>query len=173
MVGAAGHPRSFLAFLDFFIVNIALPAMRDDLGARPAEPQLAVAGYGIGFSVFLITGGRLGDIFGRRRVFLVGSTGFTLASALCGLAPTPTILIAARALQAITAATVVPQILAAARRPPRQLEPVRLVVAADLPHQYSDRARRDRPGIEHGGSRRRRTRIARPVPLDLSDRRGP
>jgi hypothetical protein len=61
---------SFLSFLNVFIVNIALPAMRDDLGARPAELQFMVAGYGIGFSVFLITGGRLGDIFGRKRVFL-------------------------------------------------------------------------------------------------------
>ena len=106
---------SFLAFLDFFIVNIALPAMRDDLGARPADLQLVVAGYGIGFSVFLITGGRLGDIFGRRRMFLVGIAGFTLASSLCGLAPTATILITARVLQAITAAIVVPQVLAIIR----------------------------------------------------------
>jgi MFS family permease len=71
---------SFLAFLDFFIVNIALPAMQIDLGARPAQLQLVVAAYGIGFGVFLITGGRLGDIFGRKRVFLLGITGFTLAS---------------------------------------------------------------------------------------------
>jgi EmrB/QacA subfamily drug resistance transporter len=106
---------SFLSFLDFFIVNIALPAMRDDLGARPAELQFVVAGYGIGFSVFLITGGRLGDIFGRKRVFLLALTGFTLASALCGLAATPRILIASRVLQAITAATLVPQVLAIIR----------------------------------------------------------
>lgn len=106
---------SFLSFLDFFIVNIALPAMRDDLGARPAELQFVVAGYVIGFSVFLITGGRLGDIFGRKRVFLLGLTGFTLASALCSLAATPGILIASRVLQAITAATLVPQVLAIIR----------------------------------------------------------
>lgn len=74
-----------------------------------------VASYGIGFSVFLITGGRLGDIFGRKRVFLLGLTGFTLASALCGLATTPTILIASRVLQALTAATLVPQVLAIIR----------------------------------------------------------
>lgn len=106
---------SFLSFLDFFIVNIALPAMRDDLGARPAELQFVLAGYGIGFSVFLITGGRLGDIFGRKRVFLLGLSGFTLASALCGLAATPGILIASRVLQALTAATLVPQVLAIIR----------------------------------------------------------
>jgi MFS family permease len=53
---------SFLSFLDFFVVNIALPAIRDDLRARASELQLVVAGYGIGFAVSLITGGRLGDI---------------------------------------------------------------------------------------------------------------
>ena len=106
---------SFLAFLDFFIVNIALPAMQIDLGARPAQLQLVVAAYGIGFGVFLITGGRLGDIFGRKRVFLLGITGFTLASTLCGLAATPGILIASRVLQAVTAATLVPQVLSIIR----------------------------------------------------------
>jgi MFS family permease len=80
---------SFLSFLDFFIVNIALPSMQTDLGATPAQLQFIVASYGIGFGVFLITGGRLGDIFGRKRIFLLGIAGFTLASTLCGLAPTP------------------------------------------------------------------------------------
>src|ERR1700722_12072722 len=79
---------SFLSFLDFFIVNIALPAMRADLSASPAQLQFIVAAYGIAFGVSLITGGRLGDIFGRKRVFLLGISGFTIASALCGLSPT-------------------------------------------------------------------------------------
>ena len=77
---------SFLSFLDVFIVNIALPAMRDDLSASSAQLQLVVAGYGVGFAVSLITGGRLGDIYGRKRVFLWGLSSFTLASVLCGLA---------------------------------------------------------------------------------------
>ena len=106
---------SFVSFLDFFIVNIALPAMHDDLGARPAQLQFVVAGYGIGFAVSLITGGRLGDIFGRKKVFLVGIGGFTLASALCGLAVNPTMLIASRVLQAMMAATLTPQVLAIIR----------------------------------------------------------
>jgi EmrB/QacA subfamily drug resistance transporter len=106
---------SFLAFLDTFIVNIALPSIQADLKASPAELQFIVAAYGIGFGVFLITGGRLGDIFGRKRVFLLGITGFTLASLLCGLAPTPTALIVFRAVQAICAATVTPQVLAIIR----------------------------------------------------------
>jgi MFS family permease len=106
---------SFLSFLDFFIVNIALPSMRADLGATPAQLQFIVAAYGIGFGVFLITGGRLGDIFGRKRVFLLGIAGFTLASTLCGLAPTPATLIALRVVQAICAATITPQVLSIIR----------------------------------------------------------
>jgi EmrB/QacA subfamily drug resistance transporter len=106
---------SFLAFLDFFIVNIALPSMRADLRANPAQMQFVVAAYGIGFGVTLITGGRLGDIFGRRRVFLLGITGFTIASAMCGLAPTAETLIAFRVAQAICAAAVTPQVLAIIR----------------------------------------------------------
>jgi MFS family permease len=106
---------SFLAFLDFFIVNIALPAMQADLRASPAQLQFIVAAYGIAFGVSLITGGRLGDIFGRKRVFLMGLCGFTIASALCGLSPTPQALIASRVAQAICAATVTPQVLAIIR----------------------------------------------------------
>jgi EmrB/QacA subfamily drug resistance transporter len=102
---------SFLSFLDFFIVNIALPAMRMDLRATPAELQFIVAAYGVGFGVMLITGGRLGDIFGRKRVFMLGIGGFTLASLFCGIAPSAAWLIAARILQAVTAATVTPQVL--------------------------------------------------------------
>ena len=106
---------SFLAFLDFFVVNIALPAMRADLDASPAQLQLVVAAYGIGFGVALITGGRLGDIYGRKCVFLIGLGGLTIASTLCGLAPTSGTLIAARVVQAVCAATVTPQVLAIIR----------------------------------------------------------
>ena len=106
---------SFLSFLDFFIVNIALPAIHLDLGASPAQLQLVVAGYGIGFAVSLITGGRLGDIYGRRRVFLAGLACFTLASALCAVAPSAPVLIASRVVQAVAAATLTPQVLAIIR----------------------------------------------------------
>jgi MFS family permease len=114
---------SFLSFLDFFIVNIALPAMRTDLQATPAELQFVVAAYGVRFGVTLITGGRLGDIFGRKRVFMLGIGGFTLASLFCGIAPSAAWLIGARVLQAVTAATVTPQVLAIIRTvfPPREL----------------------------------------------------
>jgi MFS family permease len=106
---------SFLAFLDFFIVNIALRAMRADLSASPAQLLFIVAASGIAFGVSLITGWRLGDIFGRKRVFLIGISGFTIAWALCGLSPTPETLIACRVVQAICAAAVTPQVLAIIR----------------------------------------------------------
>jgi len=106
---------SFLAFLDFFIVNIALPAMRADLGASPAQLQFIVAAYGISFGISLITGGRLGDIYVRKRVFLIGISGFTITSALCGLSPTAETLITCRVAQAICAAIVTPQVLAIIR----------------------------------------------------------
>ncbi|HEY0185465.1 MAG TPA: MFS transporter [Rhodopila sp.] len=113
---------SFLSFLDFFIVNIALPAIRTDLHATPGALQFVVAAYGVGFAVTLITGGRLGDIFGRKRIFMLGIGGFTLASLLCGIAPDAASLIGARVLQAVTAATVTPQVLAIIRTefPPRE-----------------------------------------------------
>lgn len=106
---------AFLPAFDFFVVNVALPAMQSDLGARPAELQFVVAGYGLAFAVLLVTGGRLGDLFGRKRMFMAGMAGFTLASALCGLAATPSQLIGARVLQGLTAAAMSPQVLAIIR----------------------------------------------------------
>lgn len=106
---------SFLTSFDFFVVNVALAAMRTDLGARPAQIEFVVAGYGLAFAVLLVTGGRLGDLFGRKRLFLVGMAGFTLASALCGLATTANGLIVARVFQGLTAATMNPQVLAIIR----------------------------------------------------------
>ena len=74
---------AFLAPLDFFIVNVAMPAIRGGPRTpRPAEVQLVISGYAVVYAVFLITGGRLGDIFGRKSVFMIGLAGFALASAL-------------------------------------------------------------------------------------------
>ena len=103
---------AFLAPLDFFIVNVAMPAMSADLMASSAQMQLVISGYAIVFAVFLITGGRLGDIFGRKAVFMVGLAGFALASAVCGLAGSPSALIAGRLLQALAAAAMAPQAIA-------------------------------------------------------------
>jgi EmrB/QacA subfamily drug resistance transporter len=103
---------AFLAPLDFFIVNVAMPAIRDGLDATPADIQLVISGYAIVYAALLITGGRLGDIFGRKAVFLAGLAGFALASALCGLAWSPTSLILGRLVQALAAAAMAPQALA-------------------------------------------------------------
>ena len=106
---------AFLPAFDFFVVNVALPAMHTELGARPEDLELVVAGYGLAFAVLLITGGRLGDLYGRKKLFMGGMVGFTLASALCGLATSPGVLIASRVLQGLTAALMNPQVLAIIR----------------------------------------------------------
>ncbi len=102
---------AFLTGLDFFIVNVSIPSIHASLNATFAEVQLIIASYGLTYAVFLISGGRLGDIFGRRRMFIWGVTCFTVASLLCGLAPSPIFLIAARALQGISGALLSPQVL--------------------------------------------------------------
>jgi MFS family permease len=103
---------AFLSPLDFFIVNVAMPSIRGGLGASPSEVQLVISAYAVIYAVSLITGGRLGDLFGRKSVFLAGLAGFAVASALCGLAWSPTALIVARMLQALAAAAMAPQALA-------------------------------------------------------------
>lgn len=103
---------AFLPPLDFFIVNVALPSIQQDLGASSSAEQLVVSSYAAFYAVTLITGGRLGDLFGRERMFIVGLLGFALASLLCGLAWSPWALVAGRALQGLTAAVMAPQALA-------------------------------------------------------------
>jgi EmrB/QacA subfamily drug resistance transporter len=102
----------FMTVMDMMIVNVAIPDIRRELGASFGEAELVVAGYGLAYAVMLITGGRLGDLCGRRRMFILGLTGFTITSALCGLAPTVMTLILARLLQGLTAAVLFPQALA-------------------------------------------------------------
>src|SRR5258707_14228937 len=80
---------AFLPILDFNVVNLALPAIRRDLGASSSEVQFVISAYAATYAVFLITGGRLGDLFGRRLLFLLGVAGFTFPSALCGIAWSP------------------------------------------------------------------------------------
>src|SRR5271155_3686853 len=103
---------AFLAPLDFFIVNVAMPAIAAGLAATPAQVQLVISGYAVVYAALLITGGRLGDIFGRKSVFMLGLAGFALASALCGLAWSADSLIVGRLLQALAAAAMAPQALA-------------------------------------------------------------
>jgi EmrB/QacA subfamily drug resistance transporter len=101
----------FMQLVDISIVNVAIPSIQRDLDATYAEIQWVLAGYQLAFAVMLITGGRLGDIFGRKRLFMAGMAGFTLASALCGLAQSPGMLIGSRVLQGLMGAVMFPQIL--------------------------------------------------------------
>lgn len=102
---------AFVTTLDFFIANVALPAIRADLGAGEAATQLVIAAYGLAYAAGVIIAGRLGDLYGPRRVFVSGLALFTLASAACGAAPTPALLVAARVVQGIAAALMAPQVL--------------------------------------------------------------
>ena len=101
--------------IDFFIVNVALSSIRESLHTSPAETQLVISGYAAGYAVFLITGGRLGDLYGRRLLYILGMTGFGLANLLCGLAQTPTQLLIGRVVIGIAAAMLQPQTLATMR----------------------------------------------------------
>src|SRR5882724_2995727 len=92
---------TFMITLDFFIVNVAVPAMQGDLAATSTAIEWVVAGYGLAFAAGLILGGRLGDHYGRRRMFTAGLEMFTVASLVCGLAPSAGMLVGARILQGV------------------------------------------------------------------------
>ncbi|MFW5472859.1 MFS transporter [Knoellia sp. CPCC 206450] len=102
---------SMMELIDITIVNVALPTIESALGASSGMLQWVVAAYPLAFGVSLITGARLGDRFGRRRLFLVGLVGFTVASAACGFASGIEALVAFRVLQGVAAAAMVPQVL--------------------------------------------------------------
>ncbi len=102
----------FVFVVDAFIVNVAIPSIRRDLHATAGEMQAVIAVYQIAYATMVITGGRLGDIFGRRRMFILGVLGFAAASLWCGLSGSGAELIAARLAQGGTAALMVPQVLA-------------------------------------------------------------
>lgn len=100
----------FMSLLDVSIVNVALPSIRQGLNATPSDLQWVVSGYSLAFGLVLVPSGRLGDVRGRRRVFVTGMTLFTVASAICGLAPDPRWLIAARLLQGVAGGMLIPQV---------------------------------------------------------------
>src|SRR6218665_3354873 len=102
---------SFMNLIDVTIVNVALPSMQANLGANSSQIEWVVAAYVLAFALFLLPFGRLGDIVGRRKMFLLGVTAFTVGSALCGLAPSIEMLIGARVLQGIAGAMMTPQVL--------------------------------------------------------------
>ncbi|MDX3455794.1 MFS transporter [Streptomyces sp. ME02-8801-2C] len=102
---------AFMDLVDVTIVNVAIPSIQREAGASFSQIQWITAGYALAFAAGLVTGGRLGDIHGRKRLFLVGIGGFTLASALCGFAANAEMLVASRILQGGMAAMMVPQVL--------------------------------------------------------------
>ena len=159
-VVAAAALGSGMTFLDGTVVNVALRTIGEDLDASLAELQWVTNGYLLSLASLILLGGSLGDRYGRRRVFVIGTVWFALASLLCGLAPTPEILIAARVLQGVGAALLMPGSLAmiqgSFRREDRAPGDRRLVRAGQ-------HLRRDRP------VRRRRARAVRRLALDLPD----
>ncbi|WP_198351517.1 MFS transporter [Streptomyces typhae] len=106
----------FMALLDVFIVNVAAPSIRVDLHASGAGLQLVIAGYTITYAVLLITGARLGERLGHRRVYLAGLAVFTAASLACGLSQSTGQLIAFRLLQGAGSAVMIPQVLSLIQR---------------------------------------------------------
>jgi EmrB/QacA subfamily drug resistance transporter len=99
----------FMALLDVTIVNVALPSIRDGLDASPSNVQWVVSGYALTFGLTLVAGGRLGDAYGRRRMMLIGLTGFILSSAAVGLSPGAETVVAARLVQGVAAGLLTPQ----------------------------------------------------------------
>jgi MFS family permease len=102
---------TFVYVLDFFVVNVALPSIQRDLAASTAAIEWIVAGYGLTSAAFLVTGGRLGDHYGRRKLLRAGIATFTVTSALCAVAPDAGFLVAARLAQGVGAALMAPNVL--------------------------------------------------------------
>ncbi|MBL0371755.1 MFS transporter [Rhizobium sp. KVB221] len=113
---------SFMNMIDVTIVNVALPSMQKNLGVSESGIEWVVAGYILAFALGLLPFGRYGDIVGKKKIFLIGVTAFTMASALCGLAANVEMLIGARVIQGIAGAVMTPQVLAIAQImfPPRE-----------------------------------------------------
>ncbi len=165
---------TFMAILDVAIVNVAVPSIRSDLHASFGEVEFVVSAYTLTYAGFLVTGGRLGDNYGRRFLFILGLVVFAAASAACGLAPTTEVLIIARAVQGVGGALMYPQVLAiiqvnfeGADRAKRSASSVRSSVSRRCPARFSaDRSSRSTCGTSNGGrsfsstcrSRRRRSR---------------
>src|SRR5918911_3106515 len=106
---------ALMDLIDATIVNVALPTIRSDLGASATQVEWIVTAYLLPFASLLLVAGRLGDLLGRRRLFLAGVVTFGAASAVCALAGSPGVLIAARAAEGAAAAMLTPQVLATFR----------------------------------------------------------
>jgi len=113
---------SFMILLDISIVNVAIPTIQKNIHTSYTEVEFIFVGYQMAYALMLITGGRLGDIFGRKRLFMTGVSGFVLASAACGLSQSGSELVAARIVQGVFAAMMYPQVLSVIQVsfPPRE-----------------------------------------------------
>ena len=189
-VGASG-----MAALDATVVNVALPHIGEDFDASISQLQWVLTGYLLALASLILLGGALGDRFGRRRVFLIGTIWFAAASLLCGASPNIEVLVAARVLQGVGAALLTP---GQPRDPPGELPPSRSRargrrvvgprrcrgrdrsvprrlarrrpgLAVGVPHQRADRVGRRRVCARRGARDPRPARGARPRPR----RRGP
>src|ERR1700683_3623705 len=120
---ALSHPRrwkalpvvlsaTFMSLFDIFVVNVAAPSIQHDLRASSSILEMVVAGYSFSYAAGLVTGARLGDLVGRRRMFTIGLAVFAVASLIAGIAPDATVLVAARLAQGFGAAAMIPQVLA-------------------------------------------------------------
>jgi MFS family permease len=112
----------FMIMLDNTVVNVALPSMRRSLGLSLSQLEWIVTGYALTFAAFMLTGGKLADLLGRRLIFMVGLAVFTLSSLACGLADSASVLIGARVVQGLGGALMNPATLSiiTATFPPRQ-----------------------------------------------------
>ena len=155
-----GRPRVGLTLLDGTVVNVALRTIGEDLDASLAELQWINNGYLLTMSALILLGGSLGDRYGRRRIFVVGTIWFALASLLCGIAPNALVMIVARILQGIGAALLTPGSLAMIQGAFEPEEPGPGDRRVVRPRQHR---RRDGP------VRRRGARRLRVVALDLPD----
>jgi MFS family permease len=117
---------TFVVQFDFFVVNVAAPSVEHDLGAGSAALELIVGGYAFAYAGGMVTGGRLGDMLGHRRMFVIGACAFAVASLLCGIAANPGELVAARLVQGLAGAAMAPQVLA--------------VITADFPNEMKPKA---------------------------------
>src|SRR5687767_12418579 len=117
---------TFIVQFDFFVVNVAAPSLSADLGASAAALELIVGGYAFAYASGMITGGRLGDLHGHRKLFVIGVIAFTITSLLCGITVTAEQLVLARLAQGLAGALMVPQVLA--------------VITSDFPAEARGRA---------------------------------
>src|SRR5580698_7327865 len=103
---------TFMSLFDIFVVNVAAPSIQHDLHASSSILELVVAGYSFSYAAGLVTGARLGDLVGRRRMFTLGLGIFVVASLIAGISPDSAVLVASRLAQGFGAAAMIPQVLA-------------------------------------------------------------